>query len=293
VALLQRLVEAGAATPTGWLEARLDDADPAIAAVAAQALSTRLGRTVAPHTRALPVPAFPAESALTALRGATLRVELAGLGPMTVRLDVDEAPATVAAIAALADRGDFNGRTLHRVVPNFVLQGGSPGADEYDPATSFFMRDEVGGRHRRGTLGISTRGRDTGDGQLFFNLIDNVRLDHDYTVFGTIIEGLGVMDRVQEGAVIASVRVVRATAPGGDPADALVGVRTPAMGPDGQLAFAQDGHLMLSSARGMHRLTSGSAWHRDPSFTRDGGTLLYAADSTGSATLMGLSLGKG
>ena len=73
----------------------------------------------------------------------------------------------MATFAQLAERNAFNGLTWHRIVPNFVLQGGSPGADEYDALTPTFMRDEVGfARNARGTFGISTRGRDTGDGQI-------------------------------------------------------------------------------------------------------------------------------
>jgi cyclophilin family peptidyl-prolyl cis-trans isomerase len=72
------------------------------------------------------------------------------------------------------------------------------------------MRDEVGlPSHLRGTLGISTRGRDTGDAQLFVNLTDNFRLDHDYTVFGEIIQGREVAEGVIEGDVIERVDVVR------------------------------------------------------------------------------------
>ena len=74
------------------------------------------------------------------------------------------------------------------------------------------MRDELGlARHARGTFGISTRGRDTGDGQLFINLVDNFRLDHDYTVFATLRSGAAVMDRVQEGDVIEQVRILRSS----------------------------------------------------------------------------------
>ena len=64
--------------------------------------------------------------------------------------------------ARLAGSGYYNGLTIHRIVPNFVIQGGSPGANEY-VGDGAFMRDEVGPlSHARGTLGISTRGRDTG-----------------------------------------------------------------------------------------------------------------------------------
>jgi cyclophilin family peptidyl-prolyl cis-trans isomerase len=133
-----------------------------------------------------------------------------GLGAFTMQLFADEAPATVATFADLAANGAYNGLTFHRVVPNFVLQGGSPGADEYDALTPQFMRDEVGARsHERGTLGISTRGHDTGDGQIFINLVDNWRLDHLYTVFARVTEGMDVVDRILEGDVIETVQIRR------------------------------------------------------------------------------------
>jgi cyclophilin family peptidyl-prolyl cis-trans isomerase len=72
------------------------------------------------------------------------------------------------------------------------------------------MRDEVGlARNARGTFGISTRGRDTGDGQIYINLIDNFHLDHDYTVFARTVRRLDVIDRIQEGDVIESIRIIR------------------------------------------------------------------------------------
>ena len=133
-----------------------------------------------------------------------------GLGPITVDLLTDEAPVTVAVFAQLAEAGQYNGLTFHRIVPNFVIQGGSPGADEYDGRSREFMRDEVGfARHARGTIGISTRGRDTGDAQIYFNLVDNFRLDRDYTVFATTLDGLAVMDRVEEGDVIDRIEIIR------------------------------------------------------------------------------------
>ena len=132
------------------------------------------------------------------------------LGTFTVELLTDDAPVTVAAFAGLADKGQFNGTTFHRFAANFVIQGGSPGADEMDGATSQFLRDEVGlVRHLRGTLGISTRGHDTGDGQIFVNLVDNVRLDDQYTVFARVVEGMDVVDRVLEGDVITSITIQR------------------------------------------------------------------------------------
>jgi cyclophilin family peptidyl-prolyl cis-trans isomerase len=70
------------------------------------------------------------------------------------------------------------------------------------------MRDEVGlVSHRRGTVGISTRGRHTGDAQIFINLVDLPRLDHLYTVFAEVISGMEVVDQILEGAVITRVYI--------------------------------------------------------------------------------------
>ena len=70
-------------------------------------------------------------------------------------------------------------------------------------------RDELGAPNWRGTVGLSTRGRDTGDAQFFINLIDNVRLDHEYTIFGSVTRGMDVVDALVEGAVIRRVRELR------------------------------------------------------------------------------------
>jgi cyclophilin family peptidyl-prolyl cis-trans isomerase len=70
------------------------------------------------------------------------------------------------------------------------------------------MRDEISLRsHRRGTVGISTRGRDTGDAQFFINLVDNPRLDFEYTVFGHVPDRyLDRIDEIQEGDRIVDIR---------------------------------------------------------------------------------------
>jgi cyclophilin family peptidyl-prolyl cis-trans isomerase len=126
-------------------------------------------------------------------------------GSFELRLLPQDAPATVARFIRLARRRAYDGLTFHRVEPNFVIQGGSPGANEYaghDP----YLRDEVGLiSHTRGTAGISTRGRDTGDAQIFVNLVDNPRLDHRYTVFARVTRGMAVIDRILEGDVIARI----------------------------------------------------------------------------------------
>ncbi len=210
VQLLERLREAGDPATIEQLRSLLSDRDPAVAALAADVISTRTGTTVAPVTTEYVVDPLPSEEMLRALQGATALVTMKGLGTFTMELLTDEAPVTVAAFAALADEGRFDGLTFHRFAANFVIQGGSPGANEMDGATSQFLRDEVGiTSHLRGTLGISTRGHDTGDGQIFVNLVDNFRLDHQYTVFARVIDGMPVVDRILEGDVMTSITIQR------------------------------------------------------------------------------------
>jgi cyclophilin family peptidyl-prolyl cis-trans isomerase len=136
------------------------------------------------------------------------RITIRDVGVFELALFTAQAPATVLRFARLAQSGYYNGLTFHRVVPNFVIQGGSPGANEYIGDASF-MRDELGlWPHVRGAVGISTRGRDTGDAQLFVDLVDNPRLDHEYTVFAQVLNGIDVVDQILEGDVIEHIDIV-------------------------------------------------------------------------------------
>ena len=210
VAVLARIGEIEDRSTDELLRGALHDRDPAIAGLAARILTTRTAAAVAPQTTRLPIPSIPPAEYIRGLNNAMARITMRGLGTITVDLLTDDAPVTVAVFAQLAEAHQYDGLTFHRVEPNFVIQGGSPGADEYDGRSREFLRDEVGfARNVRGTIGISTRGRDTGDAQIFFNLVDNFRLDRDYTVLARIRDGLAVMDRVQEGDVIDRIEIIR------------------------------------------------------------------------------------
>jgi cyclophilin family peptidyl-prolyl cis-trans isomerase/HEAT repeat protein len=205
MAILTRLQAYGDTSQAVNLEGYLKDFDPAIAQKTAEILTAWGGRprTAAPQRL---TPPGVTTAAVTALRGRSLRFHMAGRGYFDIGLDVDAAPLTAIRIARRAGEGYYNGLTFHRIAPNFVIQGGSPGANEY-MGEPFYMRDEVG-LHVRGTVGISTRGRDTGDAQIFVNLIDSPRLDHIYTVFGTVVAGMDVVDGTLEGDVIERVELV-------------------------------------------------------------------------------------
>ena len=205
MAILNRLQAYGDASLATSLEGYLNDFDPAVAAKTAEILTAWTGKPRVASPRPLVGPGVTL-AAVSALRGKALRFHMAGGGAFDISLDVDAAPLSALRVARRAGEGFYDGLTFHRIAPNFVIQGGSPGANEYS-GEPFFMRDEVG-LHLRGTVGISTRGRDTGDAQIFVNTIDSPRLDHIYTVFGSVIAGLDVVDGILEGDVIQRVELV-------------------------------------------------------------------------------------
>jgi cyclophilin family peptidyl-prolyl cis-trans isomerase/HEAT repeat protein len=209
-ALLGRAAAVGDASLVGRLEPYLTDYDPLVATDAAAALEAWTGRSHEPAPRPLPRLPLPTPADLQAMDGARIVLHMRELGPIEIELHPRLATTNAARFRRLAREGYFDGLTFHRWAPNFVIQGGSPGANEYQ-GDGPFTRDEPGLLpHWRGTVGISTRGHDTGDGQIFVNLVDNVRLDHTYTIVGTVVEGMDVVDRVLEGAVIERAEVVAA-----------------------------------------------------------------------------------
>ena len=170
-----------------------------------------LGVKVGPGRRPGPVPASQTDlnaEDLRRLAAPHARLTMRGIGVFELALVTEQAPAAVLRFAHLAESGYYNGLTFHRVVPNFVIQGGSPGASEFLGAAAS-MRDELGlWPHVRGAVGLSTRGRDTGDAQIFIDLVDSPRLDHEYTVFAQVLNGMDVVDQILEGDVIEKIEIV-------------------------------------------------------------------------------------
>lgn len=207
LALVERLAELGGPVDAETLRPYLLDFDPRVAERAAETLEAWGIADAIADPQPLTLQPFPSIEELLALEGSSAIFEMAEGGSFAIELYPFEAPTNVARFARQAEAGYFEGLTFHRVVPNFVVQGGSPGANEY-VGDGPYSRDELGMRsHLRGTVGISTRGRDTGDSQIFINLVDNVRLDHAYTIIGTVTRGMDVVDAVLEGAKIARVTV--------------------------------------------------------------------------------------
>ena len=207
LALLERIRAMGGRDQRSLYERLLTDFDPQVAAAAAEACAALSTRACDADPQRLPRPPPPTRGELG--EGLKAVVRLDNGRSFALEFDRGLAPEACARFLRLARAHYYDGLTFHRVVPNFVIQGGSPGANEY-VGDGPFMRDELGGSHRRGTVGISTRGRDTGDAQIFVNLVDNPRLDLEYTVFARISDvDMATVDTIQEGARITRIQLVR------------------------------------------------------------------------------------
>ncbi len=207
VALLETVGEVGAREFQPRVEPYLTDPDPVVAALAASIVTRWSGVDTPAAPAGLPSLALPSFGELAALEDSVAVVTMASGDTFVIATLPFEAPTNAVRFMRMVRAGDFHGLTWHRVVPNFVVQGGSPYANEY-AGHGDYTRDEIGlVGHFAGTLGVSTRGRDTADGQVFINLVDNLRLDHDYTVFGYVVDGLEAVRRIRAGDVIERIEV--------------------------------------------------------------------------------------
>jgi cyclophilin family peptidyl-prolyl cis-trans isomerase/HEAT repeat protein len=133
-------------------------------------------------------------------------------GTITLELAAADAPLTVHNLMTLANEGYFTGFRWHRVVPNFVLQDGDPRGDGLG-GPGYTIRDEFNRlRYLRGTLGMALDGADTGGSQFFITHAPQPHLDGAYTVFGQVIAGLDVADRVAQDDPIHRIEIVPAIA---------------------------------------------------------------------------------
>jgi peptidyl-prolyl cis-trans isomerase B (cyclophilin B) len=130
-------------------------------------------------------------------------------GDMEVEFFDKDAPKTVANFKKLATEGYYNNLTWHRVIPNFVIQGGCPKGDGTG-GPGYKIDCELDGDnqyHDRGVLSMAHAGRNTGGSQFFIcHSRDNTaHLDRHHTVFGKVVKGLEVIDAIQAGDTINAI----------------------------------------------------------------------------------------
>ena len=129
-------------------------------------------------------------------------------GPIKIELYPDKAPLTVANFVNLAKRGFYDGLNFHRVIADFMIQGGCPeGSGRGGPGYRFEDETTNGVRHERGVLSMANAGPNTNGSQFFITHVPCGWLDGKHTVFGKVVEGLDVVDAVKQGDAIKSVRI--------------------------------------------------------------------------------------
>jgi peptidyl-prolyl cis-trans isomerase B (cyclophilin B) len=132
-------------------------------------------------------------------------------GTMKVEFFEEDAPGTVANFIKLAESGFYNGLKFHRVIPNFVIQGGCPRGDGTG-GPGYKINCETSGnnqRHDRGVLSMAHAGKNTGGSQFFIchNRANTQHLDRVHTVFGKVVAGLDVIDDIRQGDKILKIVV--------------------------------------------------------------------------------------
>ena len=137
-------------------------------------------------------------------------------GTVIAELFDEEAPGTVANFEKLANANFYDGTRFHRVIPNFMIQGGDPlSRDANNPRAGtggpgYTIKCETHRnthKHQAGTLSMAHAGKDTGGSQFFICHSPQPHLDGVHTVFGQVTSGLDVVNRIQKNDVIESIRV--------------------------------------------------------------------------------------
>lgn len=129
-------------------------------------------------------------------------------GPITIELHPAQAPLTVANFVNLVRRGFYDGLGFHRVIADFMVQGGCPeGSGRGGPGYRF--EDETGNglRHERGVLSMANAGPNTNGSQFFITHVATPWLDGKHTVFGKVVQGLEIVDAIKQGDAIKSVKI--------------------------------------------------------------------------------------
>jgi cyclophilin family peptidyl-prolyl cis-trans isomerase/HEAT repeat protein len=188
----------------------LEDRDWAMRVRAAALLRAADPTTTAAPLTPAPPPAVP-EMAATATLIAPPYTPTAYIdterGLIQIELAVVDAPRTVANFTALARKGFFTNIPWHRVVADFVVQGGDPRGDG-EGGPGYTIRDEINQRpYLRGTVGMALDWADTGGSQFFITHSPQPHLDARYTVFGQVVAGMDVVDAMRQWDVVKSVRI--------------------------------------------------------------------------------------
>jgi len=165
----------------------------------------------APEPADVPAPPEPVTEKETAMPEPLPQVTLhTEKGDIVLELAEDDAPNTVANFISLAEKGFYDGLTFHRVIADFMIQGGCPeGTGTGGPG--YVIADEFSAKlkHTRGVISMANAGPNTGGSQFFITHVPTPWLDGKHAVFGKVISGMEVVDAIQVGDKITRVTVDR------------------------------------------------------------------------------------
>jgi cyclophilin family peptidyl-prolyl cis-trans isomerase len=209
LAILDALGKQKSASANDVIKSALGASDPSVRSRAVSLLKTngagdfsaRVGKVQTRNTTA------DHQRAISRIGQSVRATVLTGKGSFTIELLPDDAPLNVDNFVELAKRGYFRDITFHRVVPNFVVQGGDPRGDG-NGGPGYQIRCEINEvPYERGAVGMALSGKDTGGSQWFVTHSRQPHLDGGYTVFGRVVRGMDVVDRIVRGDVIRSIAI--------------------------------------------------------------------------------------
>ena len=131
-------------------------------------------------------------------------------GEIVIELHLDKSPGSISNFVKLSNEDFYDGKTFHRVVPNFVIQGGCPRGDGYG-SLDYTIRSEFERSYydEAGYLGMASSGPDTEGTQWFITHSPTPHLDGKYTIFGKVINGMNVVHAIEVGDIIQDIRIAR------------------------------------------------------------------------------------
>ncbi|MEK7250632.1 MAG: peptidylprolyl isomerase [Bacteroidota bacterium] len=201
VAVIQALADLKATGAVAPLESHLNDHDHVVASEAAKALEKITGKSYKHLVKQHSTPSYTNFDwkLLEWIRKNALVNVRTSKGSFKIRMLPNEAPFTCMNFATLIKKGFFDSLLFHRVVPNFVIQGGDPRGDGWG-GPGYAIRSEFGFEHyERGMVGVASSGKDTEGCQWFVTHCNTPHLDGRYTIFGRVISGMDVVDKIQVG----------------------------------------------------------------------------------------------
>jgi len=204
-AIIEALGKIGNEKSVDFLKRNLNHTDRNIGLAAAENLKRITGQDYSDKVRDASV-GRQYVSRIPSVKGEKCEI-VTNRGSIIIKLFREATPLTTANFIQLAATNFYDGLTFHRVVPNFVIQGGCPRGDGWG-GPGYAIRSEFNEYHyKRGMVGMASAGKDTEGSQFFITHSPQPHLDGRYTLFGQVVEGMDVVDNILPGDDIITIKI--------------------------------------------------------------------------------------